>query len=64
VKTITLIVSEELLRSCEGLLSKHLAVNGSCTNDLERLAFLVLVAEKESKEKGPSGLGLEGTKEI
>lgn len=49
MKTLTLIVSEELLRSCEKLLGKHLTINGSCTNDLERLAFLVLIAERDSK---------------
>ena len=48
-KTFTLIVPEKLLRSCEELLSKTIAVNGSCSTDLERLVFLVLVAEKENK---------------
>jgi len=45
--TFTITVSKKLLRSCEELLSKSIAINGSCVNDLERLAFSVLVAEKE-----------------
>lgn len=52
VKTFTVTTTNRLLRSCEKMLAKHIAVNGACTNDLERLVFTVLLAEKEATKNG------------